>query len=94
MRIAIAEEAFNRKITLLTGKLNIELRKKLVRCYVWNIALYGSETWILRKLERKYLGSFEMWCWRRMEKIKWLEKVTNEQVHEHKGQKRTLLTIP
>jgi len=34
MRIAIAKEAFNRKISFLTSKLNAELRKKLVRCYV------------------------------------------------------------
>ena len=34
MRIVIAKEAFNRKMSLLTSKLNIELRKKLVRCYV------------------------------------------------------------
>ena len=37
MRIAIAKEAFNRKMSLLTSKLNIELKKKLVRCYVWSI---------------------------------------------------------
>ena len=53
------------------SKLNIVLGKKLVRCYVWSIALYDSETWTLRKLEWKYLESFEMWCWRRMEKITW-----------------------
>ena len=35
--------------------------------------------------------SFEMWCWWRMEKIKWPEKVTNEQVLKHIGEKRTLL---
>jgi hypothetical protein len=64
----------------LTSKLNIELRKKLVRGYDWSIALYGSETLTLRKLEQKYLESFEMWSWGRMEKIKWSEKVTNEQV--------------
>ena len=29
----------------MTSKLNIELRKKLVKCYVWSTALYGSETW-------------------------------------------------
>ena len=40
-RIVIAKEAFNRKISLLRSKVNIELRKKLVRCYVWSIALYG-----------------------------------------------------
>ena len=34
MRIAIANEAFNTKMSLLTPKLNIELKKKLVRCYV------------------------------------------------------------
>ena len=56
----IAKEAFDRRISLLTSKLNIELRKKLVRCYVWNIALYGSETWALKKLERKYFKMFEM----------------------------------
>jgi hypothetical protein len=37
------------------------------------------------------LESFEMWCWRRIEKIKWSEKVTNEQVLECIGGKRTLL---
>ena len=47
-------------MSLLASKLNIELKKKLVRCYVWSIALYGSETWTLRKLERKYLESSNM----------------------------------
>ena len=89
MRIAIAKEAFNRKMSHLTSKLNIELRKKLVKCPVWSIYLCGSETWTLRTLERKYLESFEMWCLRRMEKKKWPEKVTNEQVLEHIGEKRT-----
>jgi len=69
----------------LTSILNIEHKKKLVRCYVWSIDLYGSETWTLRKLERKYFESFEMWCWRRMEKIKWSEKVTNKQVLDRIG---------
>ena len=45
MRIAVAKETFIRKMSLLTSKLNIELKKKLIRCYVWSIALYGSETW-------------------------------------------------
>ena len=52
------------------SKLNIGLMKKFVRCYVWSIGLYGLETWKLRKKEQKYLESFEMWCWRRMEKTK------------------------
>jgi hypothetical protein len=46
----------------------------MVRCFVWSIALYGAYAWTLRKLEWKYLESFKMWCWRRMEKIKWSEE--------------------
>ena len=67
VRIAMAKETLNRKISLLTSKISIELRNKLVRYYAQSIALYGSEIWALRKLERKYLESFEMWCWRRIE---------------------------
>ena len=85
MRIAMTKEAFNREISVFTSK------KKLVICYVWRIELYGSETWTLTKLERKYLERSEIWCWRRMEKIRWSEKVTNEQVLAHIGEKKTLL---
>ena len=60
MRIAIAKEAFNRKMSLLTRKLNNELEKKLIRSHIWSITLHGSKTWTLRKLEWMYLESFEM----------------------------------
>jgi hypothetical protein len=58
----------------------LELRKKLLKCYVWNIALYGAETWRLRAVDQKHLESFEMWCWRMMEKISWTDHVRNEDV--------------
>jgi hypothetical protein len=44
------------------------------------MALYGAETWTLRAADQKYLESFEMWCWRRMEKISWTDHVRNEEV--------------
>jgi len=44
------------------------------------MALYGAETWTLRAANQKYLESFEMWCWRRMEKISWTNHVRNEEV--------------
>ena len=64
------------------------LTQKLVRCYVWNIALYGSETWKLRKLERKYFESFEIWFWRIMGKVKWSDNITNEEDFERIGETR------
>ena len=62
---------------LFTSTLDLELRKKLVKCYVWSIASYGAETWTLRAVDQKHLESFEMWCWRRMEKISWTDHVRN-----------------
>jgi hypothetical protein len=67
----IAWQKQHSTIRLFTNKLDLNLRKKLMKCCIWNIALYGAETWILRKVDQKYLESFEMWCWRRMEKISW-----------------------
>jgi hypothetical protein len=54
--------AFNRKKTLFNSILDLELRKKLVKCCIWSIALYGVETWTLRKLDQKYLECSEIWC--------------------------------
>ena len=64
----MAKAAFNKK-TLFTSTLDLNLRKKLVKCYIWSMALYGAETWTLRAADQKYLECFEMWCWRRMEKV-------------------------
>ena len=79
-RIVMAKAAFNKKKKLFTSKLDLNLRKKLVKFYVWNMALYGAETWTLRATDQKRLESFEMWCWRRMEKISWTDHVRNEEV--------------
>jgi len=51
-----------------------------VKCYVWSIVLYGAETWTLRAVDQKRLESFEIWCWRRMEKISWTDHVRNKDV--------------
>ena len=65
-RIAMGKAAFDKKKNLFTSKLDLNLRKKLAKCYVWSLALYGAETWTLRATDQKRLKSFEMWCWRRM----------------------------
>ena len=74
----MAKAVFNKKKTVFTSKLDLNLRKKLVKCYIWSMALYGAETWTLRVADQKHLGSFEMWCWRKMEKISWADHVRNE----------------
>jgi hypothetical protein len=68
-RTTMANAAFNKMMILFPSKLDLNLRKKLVKYYIWNLALCGAETWTLQKVDQKYLGSSEMWCWRRMDKI-------------------------
>jgi hypothetical protein len=57
-RIAMAEAAFNKKTTLFTSKIDVELRKKLVKCYIWSIALYDAETWDTSGSITKTPGTF------------------------------------
>ena len=70
---------------------NLNLRKKLIKCYIWSMALYGAETWTLRAADQKYLESFEMWCWRRMEKISWTDHVRNEEVLLRVNEQRNII---
>jgi len=73
-RIYMAKAAFNKKRVLFSSTLNLKLRKKLVKCYNWSI---WCETWTLRVADQKHMESFEMWYWRRMEKISWTDHVRN-----------------
>jgi len=48
-RIAVAKAAFNKKRALFISTLDLELRKRLAKCYIWSIALCGAETWTLQQ---------------------------------------------
>ena len=48
-RIALGKEAFNKKSDLMRGSLSLHLKKRMVKAFVWSVALYGSETWTLQK---------------------------------------------
>ena len=71
----MAKAAFKKR-ALFTSTLDLKLRKKLEKCYIWSIALLGDETWTLRAVDQKHLER----CWRRMEKISWTDNVRNEEV--------------
>ena len=55
------------------------------------MAVHGAETWTLRATDQKCLESFEMWCWRRMEKISWTDPVRNEDVLLRVNEQRNIL---
>jgi hypothetical protein len=53
---------------------------------MWAVALYESEAWANGKTGRKRIEAFETWCWRRVLKIKWTEKVRNEEIYRRIGE--------
>jgi hypothetical protein len=72
--------------------LDLNLRKKLVKYYMWSIALCGAETWTLCKVDQKYLESFEMCC-RKMKKISWTNCVRNEEALQGVKKRTIVQTI-
>jgi hypothetical protein len=85
--------AFNKKKTIFSSKFDSNLRKNLDRCCIWSTAFYDVETWIPGKVDRKYLQGFKIWCWIRMEKIIWTDRVRNEVLERVKGETDILCTI-
>jgi hypothetical protein len=57
-RIAMAKAAFNKKRALFIGTVDWELSKKLVKCYIWSVALYGVETWTVGGSRSETAGKF------------------------------------
>ncbi|KAJ4445475.1 hypothetical protein ANN_07283 [Periplaneta americana] len=58
-----------------------------------SVALYEAETWTLRRSEEKRIEAFEMWIWRRMERVKWTDRIRNEAVVERVGEERMMLKL-
>jgi len=91
-RIAIAKDAFNKKKTIFTNaRLSMTTKLRILRCYIWSILLYGCETWTISNNMQKKLQAAEMWFYRRMLKISWEERVTNEEVLAKANAKRTIM---
>ena len=70
------------KDVLTSRKLHLEIRKRLVRCYVLSTFLYASEAWTLNKQMEDKINAFEMWIFRRMFRILHLNRKTNAEVLE------------
>ena len=68
-----------------------DLRTRFLKCFVWSTLTYGSETWTISEVMKKRLEAMEMWCYRKMLRISWTERITNEEVLRRAGTKRTLL---
>ena len=75
----------------LHQQIGLKIKEEPVKCCIWSIALNGAEKWTFRKLGAKYLESFEMQCWRRMEKINLTHRVRHEYVLLRVKEERNIL---
>ena len=90
-RIEIARAAFIKMKNVLTSrKVEIETRKRLIRCYILSTFLYASETWTIHKDSWNKIEAFEMWLLRKMMKISYTSHTSNEEVLKMTKSKRFL----
>nr|ADI61821.1 endonuclease-reverse transcriptase [Bombyx mori] len=68
-------------------------KTKLVLTLVFSIFIYGAETWTLKAADRKRVDAFEMWCWRRMLRIPWTAKRSNQSILDQLQIKTRLSTL-
>ena len=71
----------------------IDLKLKLLKCLVWPVMIYGCESWAQRKDDDNKIQAAEMWFFRRLLRVSWKDRRTNESVLEELGVQRTLLTL-
>jgi hypothetical protein len=93
LRIVMATAAVNKRKAPVSSKLDVNLREKLVKCYIWSVALCGAETWRVRKVEQKLLESSEKYSWRRMENFSCTYRVRNEEVLARVQEEKNILQL-
>ena len=63
----------SRDITLLT-------KVHLVKTMLFPVVMYGCESWIVKKAERQKIDAFELWCWRRLLRVPWTARRSNQSI--------------
>ena len=80
-RIALGRKAMDGLTPIMKDKMtSVSLKTRLVKAMVFPVMMYGCESWTLKKKEQKRIEAFEMWCWRRVLKVPWTAKMSNELV--------------
>ena len=57
--------------------ITLRIKIRLVKALVFLIVLYGAKSWTMRKLERKMIDAFELWCWRHLLRVTWIDGKKN-----------------
>ena len=79
-RIGMAKAAFWQNKELMRRNIRFKTKKKMLDCYVFSVLNYGCESWTWNKATCKKVNAFEMWCYRRILKISYVDRITNKEV--------------
>ena len=93
-RIAMAKQRMVKLLNIWKDRsIPVDLKLKILECLVWPVMLYGCETWTTKKAEEKKIEAAEMWFYRRLLRVSWKERRTNDSILKELGRDRKLLTI-
>ena len=73
----------SRNITLLT-------KVCLVKAMVFPVVMYGCESWTIKKTEHRRTDAFELWCWRRLLRVPWTARRSNQSILKEIGPEYSL----
>ena len=66
--------------TLKSGDITLPTKVHLVKAMVFLGVIYGCESWIIKKAERQRIDAFELWYWRRLLRVPWTERRSNQSI--------------
>ena len=65
---------------LKSRDITLPAKFRLVKAMVFPVVMYGCESWTIKKAEHRRIGAFELWCWRRLLRVSWTERRSNQSI--------------
>ena len=65
---------------LKSRDITLPTKLRLVKAMIFPVAMYGCESWTIKKGEHLSIGAFELWCWRRLLRVPWIERRSNQSI--------------
>ena len=62
------------------GDIILPTNVRLVKAMVFPVVTYGCESWTVKKAERRRIDAFELWCWRRLLRVLWTARRSNQSI--------------
>ena len=70
----------NLDIILKSRDITLPTKLQLVKAVVFPVVMYGCESWTMKKAERRRIFAFELWCWRRLLRVPWSARRSNQSI--------------